>query len=346
MRRDLSAWWQVGLIFAPLFLLSALGVRGLQLSKRTALEDARAQCERLVAEISDRFHAGVAELAVTLPQSYSETPIPTPSDEPQELFRVAMTLPAADAAPRLRRLEETYPEARSESGLPLLPLIAWVELRNAATTLGQRVFQRKGEDGATRTLGEFLMQSYLTGEMVVPLPEFAKISIYRLKGESGEEEKLTIDFTKAIAAATEKSPAKEARALDVPLQWGDIIEIQQALGSTEQWRGFTPQTLLYLKKALTRFFVDVWINGAKKGELSLEPEIPTFVQAGSERRVPTGRFSPFTVSEIARRANVQLEELVKVTLRSGENVREFTPEQLRAIDPWVEHGDRIEIERL
>ena len=211
--------------------------------------------------------------------------------------------------------------------------------------LGQQVFQRKSEDGATRTLGEFLMQSYLTGEMIVPLPDFAKIVIYRLKGESGEEEKLTIDFTKAIAAATDKSPAKDARALDVPLQWGDIIEIQQALGSTEQWRGFTPQTVLYLKKALTRV-VDVWINGAKKGELSLEPEIPNFLQAGSERQVPAGRFSPFAVSEIARRANVQLEELVKVTIRSGENVREFTPEQLRAIDPWVQHGDRIEIERL
>ena len=51
-------------------------------------------------ETSDRFHAGVAELAATLPQSYSETPLPTPSDEPQELFRVAMSLPAAEAAPR------------------------------------------------------------------------------------------------------------------------------------------------------------------------------------------------------------------------------------------------------
>ena len=153
--------------------------------------------------------------------------------------------------------------------------------------LGQQVFQRRTEDGATRTLAEFLMQSYLEGEMIVPLPDFSKISIYRLKGESGEEEKLSIDFTKAIAAATDKIPAKDARALDVPLQWGDIIEIQQALGSTEQWRGFTPQTVLYLKKALTRV-VDVWINGAKKGELSLEPEIPNFVQAGSERRVPTG----------------------------------------------------------
>ena len=164
-RRDLSAWWQVGLIFAPLFLLSALGVRGLQMSKRTALEDARAQCERLVAETSDRFHAGVAELAATLPQSYSETPLPTPSDEPQELFRVAMSLPAAEAAPRLRRLEETYPEARSESGLPLLPLIAWVELRNAATTAESEICADKLARAAIEAQPSVLTPELLTRAM-------------------------------------------------------------------------------------------------------------------------------------------------------------------------------------
>ena len=167
MRHDLSAWWQVGLVLAPLFLLSALGVRGLQLSKRAALEDARAQCERLVAEISDRFHAGVAELdaKVSLPQSYSETPLPTPSDEPQELFRVAMSLPATDAAPRLRRLAETYPEARSESGLPLLPLVAWIELRNAATTAESEVCADKLARAAIEAQPSVLTPELLTRAM-------------------------------------------------------------------------------------------------------------------------------------------------------------------------------------
>jgi len=223
--------------------------------------------------------------------------------------------------------------------------------------LGQQIFQRKNQGGSHRTLGEFLMQSYLAAEMIVPLPDLSKIVIYRLKAESGEEEKLNIDFTKATAVASNAIPTVQARALDFPLEWGDIVEIQPGPGSAEQWTGFTSQTVLYLQKALKRS-VQVRINGVEirsgdvpendpeKASLYLSPDNPTFLPGGSARPSNEHELSPFSVQKIARCFDVELKELVRVTIRSGEDVRVLTADQLRAIEPWVQHGDRVDIERL
>jgi hypothetical protein len=38
--------------------------------------------------------------------------------------------------------------------------------------------------------------------------------------------------------------------------------------------------------------------------------------------------------------------LLKVRLRSRDTVREFTPEEFNAINPWLLDGDQLEFERF
>jgi ankyrin repeat protein len=230
--------------------------------------------------------------------------------------------------------------------------------------LGQRVFEWKQKDNTARTLGEFLMQSYLAGEMIVPAPDLSKIALHRLKGDSGEEETLRIDFTKATAAVSNATTYEQARALDVPLRWGDVVEIASGPGNAESWTGLSAQTLLFFDKALSRV-AHVSVNGADGTTVVLSPGRPQF-SFGQREKTESATFSLVRVLE---KAKVNLKEIVRVKVRTGHDVfdlspeeiravergetlhrvvpfREFTPEEILAIQPWMRDGDSVEIERL
>jgi two-component system phosphate regulon sensor histidine kinase PhoR len=133
------------LVLAPLLLLAALGVRGLMLSKRAVLEGARAACERNVADLIERFAGASRELAdeCGAPILYPEAPPPAPANEAQELFRSAFDLSRDEAAQRWSVLENEHRDAVAESGVPLLPLVAWRQLQDASTPAESRLFADK-----------------------------------------------------------------------------------------------------------------------------------------------------------------------------------------------------------
>ena len=212
--------------------------------------------------------------------------------------------------------------------------------------LGQRVFAWKEQDPGPRTLGEFLMQSYLAGEMVVPLPDLSKIAIHRLKGDVAEEETVTVDLAKAISEVRSSTLPASARASDVPLQWGDVVELRPAAGDATNWTGFSTEEVLFLTKALTRT-ASMAVHGASAqsiSEVMHAPEFARFSRAGTVRENPLGP-APFDLVSFVE-PKAALSTVIRVKLRSGDSVREFTRDQLQEVRPWVRDGDKIEVERL
>jgi hypothetical protein len=195
------------------------------------------------------------------------------------------------------------------------------------TPFGERIFTRNDEDSRARTLCEFLMQTYLTSEMVIPQPDLSNITVHRLKGEDGDEEEIAVDLVKAIAATTKNTALEVASAADVPLQWGDVIEIRPGAGDPEKWTSLSTQTILFLTKALTRS-VSRSVNGEERLTFELKP---TFAQFRNEATLRGGvqdrDFEPFVLSQSL--LDVPENEIVRVTLRSGDTVHHFTSDQVR-----------------
>ena len=215
----------------------------------------------------------------------------------------------------------------------------------AGRVLGQRIFESKAQENTPPTLCEFLMQSYLFGEMIVPLPDLSKITIHRLKGEAGEEETLSIDLRKAIASVSNQTTPEESRALDVPLHWGDVVEVAPLPGDAKQWAGFSAPTVFFLQRVLTREVS--WNSAANAGKVSLKPVFAAFRTTDAlERGGVNSPHSPFSVQALLSAASIAPEEIVRLAIRSGDGVREFTSEQIREMDLWLRDGDSVGIERL
>lgn len=108
---------------------------------------------------------------------------------------------------------------------------------------------------------------------VLPHPDFSKIRIVRHFGEPSVVE---VDLAKAIANCTEKTTPSEARALDLELLPGDVVElpvIQEKLA--EEWKGFDAATAMFLRKAMT-YRVSVAYSG-KTLPLTYEYTVPSFL---------------------------------------------------------------------
>ena len=58
-----------------------------------------------------------------------EVVVPAPRNEAQELYESALSAPRDEAVEQLRSLEANHPDALAESGIPLLPLVVWTQLR-------------------------------------------------------------------------------------------------------------------------------------------------------------------------------------------------------------------------
>ena len=123
--------WQAVFFLAPLLLLTGIGLRGLMLMRQAARDDAVLQIERAMAQARPEISAKIATLRASACTVvlYPETPIP-PADSPaQAQFDAARALPRAEAQLALDRLGKEKPESLAASGLPLLPLIRWEQLR-------------------------------------------------------------------------------------------------------------------------------------------------------------------------------------------------------------------------
>jgi signal transduction histidine kinase len=130
-------WAQAGQLawtVIPLILLAAIGLRGVQATKRAAEAAARAEVTRAIGEVLTQLEEGMATLRKTAlePREYPLIPLPEGPNEAQALYAKALSAPAGEAAALLARIEKDYPEARAASGIPLLPMVKWTELRAAS----------------------------------------------------------------------------------------------------------------------------------------------------------------------------------------------------------------------
>lgn len=83
----------------------------------------------------------------------------------------------------------------------------------------------------------------------IPHPDFSSIRIRRLGHDA--EQIIPVDLAKAIAACTDATTAAEARASDIELQPGDIVELPLLKNDSEPWKGFTAGQSRYFHKALS-----------------------------------------------------------------------------------------------
>lgn len=129
-----SGRWQAAAVLAPLLLLGALGLRGLQVSRQAALADARQQAERALDQawppILSNWQGLRQSQLIVAPKPYPATPAPAPANETQALYEHALSLTdPAQVDAELARPEFDGTDALAPSGVPLLPLVAWARLR-------------------------------------------------------------------------------------------------------------------------------------------------------------------------------------------------------------------------
>lgn len=213
--------------------------------------------------------------------------------------------------------------------------------------LSERIFRQQPLDGVPRTLGELVTESYILSEMVISDPDFSNIRIHRLKNDQGEEEIIPVDWSKAIANVTVDTPAEEMRKVDVELQWGDVVEINsRTKDGSDDWSGFDGQTRLFFTRMLSRVVtIEGWTADVKEFQVSksfgMEPRFRKFSfgdQSVPASQLPKPYSSPFH-APYSSRIN-----WVKVILRSGGTIREFTPEEWGKVNPWLRDGDAIEVQ--
>jgi hypothetical protein len=214
------------------------------------------------------------------------------------------------------------------------------------------------------------MQSYLTSPMVVPEPDLARIVIHRSKGDAGEEEQIAVDLRRAISSLTAQTTAEQARQLDVPLQWGDVVEIPQLTEARlTAWTGFDPATVRFLSRALSRT-VTVWLNGEKldgppgEGFNQLAPVFAVFsydrvrwhvtipegprLLPNSPEQMRSRLPRPLTVAQLFRNRPLERfwpDRVVRVVVRPG-SAREFDARALQKNPPWLFPDDHVLIETL
>jgi hypothetical protein len=87
-------------------------------------------------------------------------------------------------------------------------------------------------------------------------PDFAAIRIRRLAAD-GTESVLKVDLEKAIKSCGEQTPAATARAADVELQPGDIIELPVKMPPpASPWTGFDAAQLRFFQKVLAAQYTE------------------------------------------------------------------------------------------
>lgn len=122
------------LMFIPLLLLAGLGFKGLQVSRHAARETAEREIQRTVLRASEGVETALATArSVPGPRLYPLPPLPSPASPALELYQQALDADSEDASfALLARAADVDPDALTESGISLLPLIEWRRLQITA----------------------------------------------------------------------------------------------------------------------------------------------------------------------------------------------------------------------
>jgi signal transduction histidine kinase len=119
------------LVLAPLLLMTALGIRGISVSRRDTLETARAEAGRAADYAARQFEEKLPGLrAQARPlRLYPLVPQPTEGSDAANLYAQATGAPPSDAEKIFLTILTEHPDALNSTGLPCAPLIAWSRLK-------------------------------------------------------------------------------------------------------------------------------------------------------------------------------------------------------------------------
>jgi hypothetical protein len=171
----------------------------------------------------------------------------------------------------------------------------------------------------------------------LPFPELSRVIIRRPTADGQSRETLTVD----AAALLESGDC----AKDVPLQWGDVVEIAEADHPiNEQWPGFSAAALKTMKECLTRK-VSISVKDQTM-VFTLAPSIS--FEGDSVQLASNRRFTLLPVLEESKllRASSDLSR-IKVTRRAagGGKPREWVVDGNVSDtgELWLRDGDVIEV---
>lgn len=172
----------------------------------------------------------------------------------------------------------------------------------------------------------------------------------------------------------EVDPAKE----DVPLAWGDIVEIMQVPNANpDGWTKLHDSAELFLKATVARQLF-VFVNGRPIEPIWLSPRLPAFTHLSDNaglmywdiefpgitpakparisastpslrrsRPVAPVLPSPFRALSLLQARSISLRSLIELTItRTGEEPRTFDAATLEKVNPWLMQGDKVEIRSL
>lgn len=164
---------------APLLLLAAIGVRGLQMSQQAAREAAEAQAKPMLVAARPAMDGMLERLRAAHVEVRLYPAVPVPPGErwvastdmmrggsAMERWRRLVAMPPDEARAGLLSLARDKPDELTESGLPLLPLIQW-QLLHSET--GAAALDKRAQSVARAAL--VTHPSILAPEFLQRIPE-------------------------------------------------------------------------------------------------------------------------------------------------------------------------------
>ena len=217
----------------------------------------------------------------------------------------------------------------------------------------QPVFTHALDDPDPHTLGELLMQAYLS-PMVIPNPNLSQIIIHRLTGNGAEEDNKLVDLTQTILSSKTLYDSKALRQGDLPLQWGDRVEISSIEGvDLLKWKELSPATEDYLNTVLSHPVI-VTLNGQPTldtGANWLKPVFKPYV--ASDRMFPVrfeqqerGETGTFTALTLLKQMQINLDTMTRFTIQNGRDNHDYDLRTLTEINPWMGFDNRVNIQQL
>jgi ankyrin repeat protein/N-acetylneuraminic acid mutarotase len=341
---------------------------------RTSLHMAINNGSREMVELllANKADPNVRDISGQTPLDYAKAKGLSPRPGTVPMARPYSPSPGIQPAPG-SAAQESGPEAladllRRHGAADHLPALDRIGVSRRATRYSDYVFKKGSNDWSQFTLLDligvqyaflaaspnegggresFESRRFASSHTRFPFPDLAHLRIRRPTPDLKGWQEKAVDLSQMLASGD--------CAKDVPLNWGDMVEIPEADHPlNESWPGFSRQELANLKKCLTRQ-VEIVIKG-QATTITLAPKISNLDEplSGRPRYEPSITAStPFWLKPVLLQSKLVLTSSdlsrVKVTRRdpgSGQQrvwVMDCSEALRDAPDFWLCDGDRIEV---
>ena len=255
---------------------------------------------------------------------------------------------------------------RQHGAMSDLPMMDALQVRRPSANFSQVLLRRGTNDWNQFTALELIAMTY---DLLTPVPQGEAKEYVTLSNWANRQSLRPLVFPDFASlrirtpAADQKSWQERTADLsgvigagdcskDVPLAWGDVVELPEADHPlNEQWRGFTYAGLTNLHKCLSRE-VEVVVKG-RATKMTLAPSFDFLAPSpfpSPERTIHTR--TPFWLKPALRDSNLVLTSSdlsrVKVTRRDPATGQERQwifdcSDSQPAPEFWLRNGDRIEV---